>query len=847
MRGALTLIVALATVASSATAASAQEVSLSVENDDLYAGVPFVLVVSAKGFDQTPEPKVQPFSIPGAEIRYLGMSPNSMSSMRVINGVVSRSEEITFNYRYHVEVKQAGRREVPAITVQQGSKKASSQPARFDAGEISDSPDMRFSLGLPERPVWLGETFELTLDWYLRRDPREPRFVVPLFALDEWVKIEPPDGGKGEGTLPFAAGARQIDLPYTRSKETIDGQEYSRFSFRALVTPTRSGTLELPPAKVLAKLQTGVGRDDWGFRVARTEMFKAEDRARTLEVKAPPLTDRPDSFAGAVGSAFSIEMQASRTVVQVGQPIELSISIRGDAALDGVGLPKLDGQGGLSTELFDIPDELPPGEIVDGAKRFVVTVRLKGANAREIPPIAFSYFDPKTSRYQTVKSQPIALSVAGSAIVGAEQVVGGKKQPDPVSADGTGPGSLVGADLALSAESDTLRAPMSQATARWIALALAAISLAVFALRVWQMRTRADREEHGAIKRLRQAAEREIEAAAKSPGREAAPRIISALRALAKATEDRVPADLVVELENQAFDPRAATEPLAASLRDRARAAGAAMARRRRSPSAAGPATALLVLAVSLAPAAWGAGGDLGAARQAYRTALEQRDRDARTRGFAQAELAFRELVGAYPDRPELLTDWGNAALGARDLGRATLAYRRALFMDGSLERARRNLDWVRERAPAWLPRPAESGAIESLLFWHRALSRSQRILFGAGALALAVLLAAPWGSRRDRAMRRLALVPAVVAIAMALSVGFERDAGSDAVVVADGVVLRSADSAGAPPALSGPLPSGAEGSVIEIRDSWTRIQLADGKRGWVPAGTVERVVPSGS
>jgi hypothetical protein len=142
------------------------------------------------------------------------------------------------------------------------------------------------------------------------------------------------------------------------------------------------------------------------------------------------------------------------------------------------------------------------------------------------------------------------------------------------------------------------------------------------------------------------------------------------------------------------------------------------------------------------------------------------------------------------------------------------------------------------------LPRPPEAGAIDALFFWHRELSRAQRMLLGALAFAVAVLLVTPWGTRRDRMMRRAAVLPLALALAMAVSLVLERDASRDVVVIGDAVVLRSADSAGAPAALANPLPAGAEGVLIETRDIWARIQLADGTRGWLPAGAVERVSP---
>jgi SH3-like domain-containing protein len=54
--------------------------------------------------------------------------------------------------------------------------------------------------------------------------------------------------------------------------------------------------------------------------------------------------------------------------------------------------------------------------------------------------------------------------------------------------------------------------------------------------------------------------------------------------------------------------------------------------------------------------------------------------------------------------------------------------------------------------------------------------------------------------------------------------------------------VLRAADNAGAPAAMSQPVPRGAEVTIVETRDTWTKVRLANGTAGWLPAGAVEPV-----
>ena len=230
-------------------------------------------------------------------------------------------------------------------------------------------------------------------------------------------------------------------------------------------------------------------------------------------------------------------------------------------------------------------------------------------------------------------------------------------------------------------------------------------------------------------------------------------------------------------------------------------------------------------------------------ARALYRAAIEEPDRLRRVRLFANAELSFRPLAMANAGAPELQVDWGNAALGAQDLGRAMLAYRRALDAAPGNDRARANLDWLRNRLPVWLPRPGSSGALDSLLFWRERLSTTQLLVAGAACFAIGVLLVLPWPGR-PRWLGGVAIPLLLVWILATGSALFADDIGDDAIVLTDGATLRSADSAGASPTFANPLPAGTEVTVLERRDTWVRVSLADGTRGWLAASAVAWISP---
>lgn len=849
-------VLALCLLFASASLLRAQSLDLQVESGEIYAELPFVLSLTAQGFDETPAPEAPDLVIEGCRVTFLGTTPNVSQSIRIINGRRSESRQVSYVFRYRVTAPRVGSYTVPALTVTQGSRKASTRPASFTVREIAETRDMRIGLHLPDRPVWIGETFDVSIEWLLRRDVKDHNFVVPLFDLD-YVQVQP-GPLQSERTLTFPAGRMNIDLPYTQDNVNLAGVRYTRFRFPARVTVNRAGPLDLEPIKVAASLETGARRDVFGFRVPKYDLFSAAGKRQHLSVRPLPQQGRPDSFENAIGTAYSISVQAERTVVRVGDPVELDILVRGDGPLEGLSLPPLDGADGLPPQIFSIPDRQPVGELVpeENGKKFRVTVRVRSADAREIPALAFSYFDPVAAEYRTVHSQPIALSVAGSAVVDASDVMAAA----PATATSQAPAgetadaaarvtSLTGADLSLSERSATLRGVLSPATGKTLASILYVLPLLILAARVWQVRTRGSRARDRRVKEALRLLETALNGTA--PARDAAPRITSALRNLARLTgqESALRATVLEEIENRSFDPQAAGEALSPDLVARVRDLARGWVEAGSGAAGSSPPAALFVLAAVLGSmAAAGnaradeAGERVQEARRTYGEALEEADRLRRTRLFSRASQIYAELAHDHRDCPALLTDWGNAALGAQEIGYATLAYRRALQLDPDQDRANKNLSWLRERAPEWLPRPAARGAIDSLFFWHHMLSISQRILLGAAAFAAALLLLAPWSAKRARLLRRLAVPLLLVWIATLGSALLTPEAGRDAVILEDGTALRSADSLGAPPALANPLPAGTELRVLDTRGVWTRVALADGTRGWVSSGSLQSV-----
>ena len=206
---------------------------------------------------------------------------------------------------------------------------------------------------------------------------------------------------------------------------------------------------------------------------ARTELARAVGEPLNISIKSFPVAGRPESFAGAVGPGYSIDVTADTTVVRVGDPISLNVVLRGTGNLENAGLPPLSADGGMDPARFRLPDGEASGVFENGQKSFNVTVRVQDESVSELPAVAYSWFDPADESYHTVRSKPIALRVMPAQIVSSADVVGSSpkrplKTPNgdgqqvaaatsgSATATGSSGASLTGVDLAIETDAGVL-------------------------------------------------------------------------------------------------------------------------------------------------------------------------------------------------------------------------------------------------------------------------------------------------------------------------------------------------------------------------------------------------------
>ena len=135
-------VIVLLTLLGAAGTAQAQALNLHLESEEVFANLPFVLIVEADGFDESPQPTLSKLVIPGCRVTPLGVEPQVASMVSIINGQRSESRQVKFLYRFRVEATQAGQIAVPALSAEQGSKRAQSRPGRISVRSVEETRDM---------------------------------------------------------------------------------------------------------------------------------------------------------------------------------------------------------------------------------------------------------------------------------------------------------------------------------------------------------------------------------------------------------------------------------------------------------------------------------------------------------------------------------------------------------------------------------------------------------------------------------------------------------------------------------------------------------------------------------
>ncbi len=315
------------------------------------------------------------------------------------NGRVS----LQLSYTYVVRPTQTGVLTIGAASIDAGGETYTTQPLSITVTEKSpraNDPNDPYSIAarsafvkvIPTKTtVYLGEPFTTYYKLYFNSDVG--RYQIP--------------------NEPDYEGFFKEDIPQNRidvKEDQYNGTKYNSALLKQFVLiAQRSGTFK--PGSLEAILPTQIVYR----RRYRTIEQTSTDNFPTVTVKPLPEKGKPSNFAGAVGD-YKFEVSVSRNELSASESVTLKISLSGSGNIKLIDAPKPSVPNAFEVYDPELQDQIKVnGSGMSGSKTYEYLLIPRYGGTYKIPPMSFSYFDPRRERYETITSEELQITVTGGA------------------------------------------------------------------------------------------------------------------------------------------------------------------------------------------------------------------------------------------------------------------------------------------------------------------------------------------------------------------------------------------------------------------------------------------------
>jgi len=388
-----------------------QEFSASIDKSTIGQNERFQIYFTYKGGNLN---ALNNFKAPSFKGLKILSGPNESKNMQIINGQVSGS--ITFSY---VAVGSSiGKFNIGSASVKADGKTFTTSPIEFNIiKSTSVNSKIDSDLGISKE--------ELNKNVFIRATPNKRTAflgeqVTVTYKLYTKTNINSPQISK----LPTFSGFWSEELDAVKNInfeiEMYKGERYRVAVIKKVALfPSKTGNLSVTPFElkvpVIVKSKKRRNAFDDFFNdsfFGRSQTIEHIAKSNKLKIKVKPLPSGnvPSSFAGGVGN-FDFDVKLDKQDVELNEAISVKIKISGTGNIALLKLPEINFPAGFEKYEPKTSERINKKSIVSGRKNieFLIVPRVPGL--KEIPPIAFSYFDLKEKKYVTKTSEVFKVNV----------------------------------------------------------------------------------------------------------------------------------------------------------------------------------------------------------------------------------------------------------------------------------------------------------------------------------------------------------------------------------------------------------------------------------------------------
>jgi hypothetical protein len=261
-------------------------------------------------------------------------------------------------------------------------------------------------LSVPKREIYVGESVPVEIEVGMRSG-----FVTSLNGLPKL---------SGED-FTLTNLSRQ---PAERSEKIIGGMQFVVWTWNSVLAVVKPGAFSMSAeAPLTVRVRTRSRQDqklddEFGdpflqnlFGTTIPKEITVESPATELTVLALPTEGRPADFHGAIGN-FKVASDISPATAAAGDPMTLHMHVTGAGNFDRVDSPMLEHLDQWKT--YPPKSTFNPSDAIGykGEKSFEQPLIASKPGKQIVPGVAFSYFDPGTRRYETLRSSPLTVAIA---------------------------------------------------------------------------------------------------------------------------------------------------------------------------------------------------------------------------------------------------------------------------------------------------------------------------------------------------------------------------------------------------------------------------------------------------
>ena len=219
--------------------------------------------------------------------------------------------------------------------------------------------------------------------------------------------------------------SQNIDVKELKVQEGLYKGENYRFVVlkKTVLFPQKTGELSLEPLTLDISVEVPSNRRDiFGRRATTTVNRTVTAGNRNIKVKPLPKQGRPENFSGAVGE-FDFKVEPSKKTLTASEAFNLKLEVSGKGNLMLFELPEPILPSSL--EIYDPEHSEDIKTSLNGTKGHILdnyTVVTNESGQYPIPPISFSFFNPKTKRYETINSEKIIINASENPYISKNNV-----------------------------------------------------------------------------------------------------------------------------------------------------------------------------------------------------------------------------------------------------------------------------------------------------------------------------------------------------------------------------------------------------------------------------------------